>query len=124
QTYYIQIGTYEDAPGGEGRFRITCDPPATVACCLPNGGCANLTPVNCREQGGVPGQPGTQCPDPLAGQLGFAAVNENIVPPAWRPKVVSWTRDADGNSVQDEIDQMNPGDLVDIILCLNEAPRK
>jgi len=122
--YYIQLGHYEDSRPGAGQFRITCEPPALVACCLRDGSCVNLAPQDCERRGGEPGAPGTQCPDPLAGLIDPAAQNEVIVPRAWQPKVTNWTGDADGNSVEDLIDAMPPTDILDIILCLNEAPRK
>ena len=36
-------------------------PPPPQACCLPDGTCQNLTPTECREKGGVPQGPGTDC---------------------------------------------------------------
>lgn len=35
--------------------------PATVACALPGGSCANLVPASCIAQGGTPGAAGTNC---------------------------------------------------------------
>lgn len=44
-----------------GNRRVEVPPSDEEACCFPNGSCANLTPEQCRERGGVPQGPGTFC---------------------------------------------------------------
>lgn len=124
-TYMIQVGTFPGAAPGAGRLRITCDPPAPASCCLPSGACVEITPAQCRNMGGTPGVAGSRCPDPLGGNpLALNGALENVVPRAWLTKVTNWSQDRNRNSVEDAIDEMPPNDLVDVILCLNEVPRK
>jgi len=46
--YLVRFGNRQVAMGEE-------------ACCLPDGSCANLTPEQCRQQGGTPQGPGSAC---------------------------------------------------------------
>lgn len=59
--------------------------------------------------------------------LAFCAVDaraiECVTPIEWQPKLGDrWNRDANGNNVEDEIEALAGGEVIDIVLDLNDCP--
>jgi hypothetical protein len=47
-----------------------------------------------------------------------------FTPPQWQPELGSrWNRDADDTNVEDDIEALPPGDVIDVILDLNDCPQ-
>ncbi|HKO99583.1 MAG TPA: S8 family serine peptidase [Pyrinomonadaceae bacterium] len=122
--YLIQLGTAPNTAGGVGQFRITCDPPPRVSCCLPGTSCQNITAAECLALGGSPGGSGSSCADNTVRPRPDEDHHENVVPFAWQPKNRNWSRDANHNFVEDDIDRLGPDTQIDIRLALNRVPHK
>ncbi|MEK6674788.1 MAG: hypothetical protein AABZ47_03940 [Planctomycetota bacterium] len=62
--YMIQLGTNPGTGIGSGTFTITCQGapcPCEEACCLPDGSCQMMNPMQCVAVGGQPLGPGSSC---------------------------------------------------------------
>lgn len=74
------LGVHVIPVSGDGQTVVwlTFVSAGTGACCMANDRCAEVSPVQCVQSGGAPGEPGTSCaPNPCAGAPSCRAADAN-----------------------------------------------